>query len=146
MSYLLDTCILSKLRKITKVPDPKLENWINSHNDHSYFISVLTMGEIQSGISKLNTMNIEEKKKRSLLENWFQETLVPFFHNRILPLDLEVVLTWGEFTGKAKQRGVIIPVVDGLMAATALVHHLTIVTENIDDFVETGAKLCNPWV
>lgn len=63
MSYLLDTCILSKLRKISKQPDIKLENWIKKHNENLYFISVLTVGEIQSGISKLNLKKMRRDKK-----------------------------------------------------------------------------------
>lgn len=146
MSYLLDTCILSKLRKIGKQPDVKLENWIKKHSESSYFISVLTIGEIQSGISKLSLKKNGEKQKRLILEDWFLEELIPRFHNRILPIDREVVLTWGKLLGESKQRGLIIPVVDGLIAATAIVHNLTVVTENINDFIETGARLFNPWL
>jgi predicted nucleic acid-binding protein len=146
MSYLLDTCILSKLRKIGKQPDIKLENWVKKHNENSYFISALTMGEIQSGISKLNLKKNEERQKRLILENWFLEELIPRFYNRILAIDIEVVLTWGRLLGESKQRGILIPVVDGLIAATAIVHNLTVVTENINDFIETGARLFNPWL
>jgi toxin FitB len=57
-----------------------------------------------------------------------------------------VVLTWGKLFGERKQRGLIIPFVDGLIAATAIVHNLTVVTENINDFIETGARVFNPWL
>lgn len=63
MSYLLDTCILSKWRKIQKKPDHKLENWIQKHSESSYFISVLTICEMQSGISKLSLKNNQESEK-----------------------------------------------------------------------------------
>lgn len=145
MSYLLDTCILSKLRKISKQPDIKLENWIKKHNENSYFISVLTIGEIQSGISKLNLKNNEERQKRLILENWLLEELIPRFHNRILTIDIEAMLVWGKLFGESKQKGLIIPVIDGLIAATAIAHNLTVVTENISDFIETGARVFNPW-
>ena len=69
MSYLLDTCILSKLRKIGKQTDIKLENWIKKHNEKSYFISTLTIGEIQSGINKLSLKIDEERKKRWFIIN-----------------------------------------------------------------------------
>lgn len=146
MSYLLDTCILSKLRKIGKQPDAKLENWIKKHNENSYFLSALTIGQIQSGISKLNLKKNEERQKRLILEDWLLEELIPRFHDRILPLDIDVVLTWGRLLGESKQRGLVIPVVDGLIAATAIVHNLTVVTENINDFIETGVRLFNPWL
>lgn len=146
MSYLLDTCILSKLRKIGKLPDIRLEDWIKKHNENLYFISALTVGEIQSGISQLNLKKNEEGHKRLVLEDWLLEELIPRFHNRILDIDVEVVLTWGRLFGERKQRGLIIPVVDGLIAATAIVHNLTVVTENISDFIETGARVFNPWL
>lgn len=63
MSYLLDTCILSKLRRINKHPDKKLEKWISQQSENNFFISVLTIGEIQSGISKLNLKKNDEKKE-----------------------------------------------------------------------------------
>jgi toxin FitB len=145
MSYLLDTCILSKLRKINKNPDPKLENWIGKHKESVYFISAITLGEIQLGISQLNIKKNDEKQKRLILEDWFFEELIPKFQDRILSLDAEVLLTWGRFAGENRQRGIVIPTADGLIAATALVHNLTVVTENINDFTETGVRLFNPW-
>lgn len=146
MSYLLDTCILSKLQKISKHPDRELTNWITKHSESTYFLSVLTLGEIQGGICKLNLKKKEESKKRLILENWFTQELIPRFANRILEINTEVVLTWGKLSGESKQRGIGIPVVDGLIAATAIVNNLTIVTENIKDFIETGARVFNPWL
>lgn len=66
--------------------------------------------------------------------------------SRILIVDSEVALTWGRISGECKQRGIMIPAVDGLIAAIALVHDLTVITENIKDFIETGARLFNPWL
>lgn len=146
MSYLLDTCIISKLRKIKRYPDKKLEHWISKHDDTSYFLSVFTIGEIQKGISKLNLKRDDEKQKRLILEDWLESALIPQFRERILLADLEVVSAWGELSGKCQQRGINIPVMDGLIAATAIVHHMTLVTENIDDFIDTGARLFNPWL
>lgn len=146
MSYLLDTCILSKLRKIKKIPDKKLENWIAKHDDEAYFISVLSIGEIQSGISKLNIKKKEENIKKLILENWFQKELLPRFADRICPVDIEVILTWGRILGESQRKGVVFPIVDGLIAATAIAQNLTVVTENIKDFLETGARLYNPWL
>lgn len=146
MSYLLDTCILSKLRKLNKNPDKKLENWLAKHEEDAYFISVLTLGEIQTGISKLNMKKKEEKNKRLILEDWFQEQLLPRFAHRICPVDVEVILTWGRMMGESQQQGKVIPTVDGLIAATAIARNLTVVTENIKDFLETKARLFNPWL
>ncbi len=146
MSYLLDTCVLSKLRRINKQPDIKLKNWITKHSEDSYFVSALTIGEIQSGISKLNLKKNDEKQKRLVLEDWLLEELIPRFKDRILPVDIEVVLKWGRLLGEGKQRGFVIPIVDGLIAATAIVHNFAVVTENINDFIETGARVFNPWL
>lgn len=146
MSYLLDTCILSKLRKIKKNPDKKLESWVNKHNESSYFISALTIGEIQLGISKLNLKNASEKQKHLILEDWLHNELIPRFATQILEIDIKTILIWGKISGECQRRGINIPVVDGLIAATAIANNLTVVTENIDDFVETGVRLFNPWI
>lgn len=146
MSYLLDTCIISKLRRIEKNPDVMLQNWIKKHDESTYFISSLTIGEITSGISKLNIKKNEERKNRMILENWLHDELIPRFHDRILTIDIEVGQMWGKLYGENKQKGRNIPVIDGLIAATALVHNLTVVTDNISDFIDTGAKLFSPWL
>lgn len=146
MSYLLDTCILSKLRRIHKQPDLKLENWIVKHPESSFYVSALTIGEIQVGISKLNLKKKEEKLHRLILEDWFFEELIPRFNNRILSIDFETAIAWGSISWESKQKGIVIPIVDGLIAATAIVHNLTVVTENINDFIKTGARIFNPWL
>lgn len=146
MSYLLDTCIISKLRKLNKSPDAKLENWMKKHNGTSYFISVLTLGEIQYGINKLNLKKDHEKQKRLILENWFHEDLIPRFNDRTLPISPEIAFVWGKLNGENQQNGYVIPVVDGLIASTAIVHNLTVVTENINDFLKTGSRVFNPWL
>lgn len=144
MSYLLDTCILSKMRKLNRHPDTKLENWIKKHHETSYFISTLTLGEIQAGISKLKFNNSTELQKTLVLEDWFFNELIPRFSKRILSVDTDIVLTWGKLVGECQGNN--IPIVDGLIAATAIVHNLTVVTENIKDFKVTKARIFNPWL
>lgn len=145
MSYLLDTCIVSKLGRIKKYPDTHLENWVVKHAKANFFISVMTIGEIQSGISKFNFKDENEKHKKRVLDDWFLQELIPRFQDRILPINFDVVLIWGKIIGENRKRGITIPTVDGLLAATAIVHNLTIVTENVNDFIETGASIFNPW-
>jgi len=145
MSYLLDTCTISKLRKLKKYPDKKLEKWVLSHNESTHFISVITIGEIQAGISKLDLKKPAERQKRLLLEDWLFGELIPRFNDRTVTINAEVTVAWGKMYGECQRRGVIVPVVDGLIAATAMVHNLTVVTENVTDFLETGARLLNPW-
>jgi hypothetical protein len=106
-----------------------------------YYISVLTLGEIQYGISKLPPA---EAGKRAILEDWLLGDLIPKFKDRILPVDDHTVSIWGNMRGKAAQNRYTLPVIDALIAATAVQHNLILVTENIKDFNQTGAYLINP--
>jgi len=144
MSYLLDTCIISKLRKIKNEPNSPLKFWILSHPETYYFLSVLTIGEIQSGISKLNPQKVEENKKRMVYEDWLLSDLIPRFKDRILNIDEHTVSIWGTMKGDAFKRNRTLPVIDSLLAATAIQHNLILATENTKDFIETGVRLINP--
>jgi len=140
MSYLLDTCILSKLRKIQTHPNEKLESWFRKHPESAYFINVLSIGEIQKGIAKL----VQHENKR-ILEDWLTGELIPRFENRILTIDAETASIWGDLCSNGQRKGTLFSVMDSLLAASAIQHHLILVTENIKDFVHTGAHLFNPF-
>ncbi len=139
MSYLLDTCILSKLRKIKTHPNKKLESWFGKHSESSYFISALTIGEIQKGITKT-----PEAKHKMVLENWLMGELIPRFEGRILEINSETASIWGELCGNAQRKGIVLPIIDSLLSASAIQHHLILVTDNIKDFEQTGIRLFNP--
>ena len=141
MTYLLDTCILSKLRKLKTHPNHSLESWLKKHKTNAYYISVISIGEIQKGISKLRETELHHKM---ILENWLISELIPFFESRILPIDVSTVSIWGELCGLCEKKGKLLPVLDSLIAASAIQHQLILVTENIKDFIHTGAKLLNP--
>ncbi|MBI5273825.1 MAG: type II toxin-antitoxin system VapC family toxin [Chlamydiales bacterium] len=141
MTYLLDTCIVSKLRKIKTTPNKKLEEWVDSHLESSYFINVLTIGEIQKGIAKLGN---QDNHYKMILEDWLVGKLIPRFENRILSIDIQTVSIWGQLCGNTQRSGKLLPVIDSLLAASAIQHHLILVTENTQDFVDTGAHLFNP--
>lgn len=145
MTYLLDTCILSKLRRIVKYPDPKLQNWMEQHPAGLYSISVFSIAEVQAGISKLHEKSSDQKKYKRDLENWLFGDLVPDYEGRILDFDLKLAVRWGTLVGQCKQKGINLPVIDSLIAATALHHELILVTENHVDFEKTGVMLINPW-
>ena len=145
MSYLLDTCIISKLRK-NKTESSPLAEWIASRAERYYFLSVFTVGEIQMGISKLSSQKPEEKRKKMVYEDWLLNELVPRFKDRILPFDNHTASIWGTMKDEALKTGLNLPVIDSLIAATAIQYNLTLVTENIKDFSETGARLLNPYV
>jgi len=103
-------------------------------------ISVISLGEIQSGISRL-----PDSERKHRLRYWLESELVPRFDLRILSVDLTDTLRWGALTGEAKARGETLPSVDGLLAATALNRQLTLVTRNTGGFQRFGVSLLNPW-
>ena len=138
MNYLLDTCIISELIKTR--PYTKVVKWVQSIDESSTFISVLTIGEIYKGISKLGA----SRKKRTLQE-WIDKELYPRFDNRIIPISIEIAEIWGEIQGKAEQRGESMPAIDSLIAATAIAYDLTVVSRNASDMEKSGVSVHNPW-
>lgn len=141
MSYLLDTCILSIGRKTKTSDSEKLKRWLDKHPETSYFISAISIGEIQTGISKLKS---EEQTKRIVFENWLLCELIPRFEHRILGIDTHTCSLWGRLRGEAQKKGRLLPPIDALIAASAIQHQLILVTENIKDFSYTGVPLLNP--
>lgn len=137
MNYLLDTCLISEFRK--PAPEPKVIKWLSVRIEETLFLSVITIGEIQKGIS-----NLVPSKKRSELDAWLQ-TLIIRYDKRILPLATAELLLWGETIIKLEQKGRVLPFMDSLIAATALAHNLTLVTKNEADFKKTGVKILNIW-
>jgi toxin FitB len=142
MSYLLDTCILSIGRKVNNSKSEKLKRWLDKHPESSYFISVITIGEIQTGISKLKK---EEQQKKHIFENWLISDLIPRFKHRILAVDLKTCSIWGQLRGEAQKKGYMLPVIDALIAASAVQHQLVLVTENTRDFIHMEVPIFNPF-
>ena len=136
--FLLDTNIVSEL--IRSRPEPRLSRWIASTDENLLYLSVLTMGEIRKGIVQLG------KTARQIeLQTWVDRDLRARFLDRILPIDEAVADRWGWISGQTMVNGVRLPVIDGLLAATALHYNLTFVTRNTRDVLGTGAVLFNPW-
>lgn len=134
MAYLLDTNVLSELRKSRCAPE--VRSWFASVAGEPHYISALAVGEIRRGIAGLERRDPDQA---GVLEAWLAE-LVRTFSDRILPIDIAVADCWG----RLDLRGPF-PVQDGMMAATAVVHDLTFVTRNIRHAEGTGARLLNPW-
>jgi|SRR5450755_1823233 predicted nucleic acid-binding protein len=109
-------------------------------NGFLLFLSVMTLGEIRQGVAAL-----PQSKKRTRLETWLEVDLQSRFAGRILAIDGAVADRWGWIMAKAQVKGMILPVVDGLLAATALHHNLTAVTRNVSDFAVAGLSVINPW-
>ncbi len=138
MKYLLDTCLISELVK--KEPNPAVVSWLDEQDEQKLFLSVLNLGELQKGISKL-----PDGTRKSELQAWVALDLVERFTGRILEIDLETALCWGRLQGEAEQAGEKLPVMDSLIAATAAAHGLVVVTRNVRDIERCKVRVCNPW-
>lgn len=136
--YLLDTCVFSELFK--KKPSKSVMEWVIDRNENLFSVSFLTFGEIKTGIVKTN-----DNKLKEALQMWLQDFVIPRFWSRIIPIDGNVALAWGELISKYEKKGRIIPTIDSLIAATAIAHNLQIVTRNIKDFAGLDIQLVNPW-
>ena len=134
MAYLLDTCLLSELRK--KNCHPGVTAWMSSLRPDDAFLSVLTLGEIRHGIELRRAKNPTEA---AALERWL-EGLETHYADRILPITATIADQWGRLR---PSQG--LPVIDGLMAATGLEHKLTVVTRNTADFQRSGVHTLNPF-
>ncbi len=137
--FLLDTSVISEL--IRPKPEPRVAAWIHATDENLLFLSVLTLGEIRKGIAGLR-----ESSRRIALEAWLDSDLALRFAGRILSIDEGVADRWGRLAAQAASATRLLPVIDGLLAATALHHNLTLVTRNTKDVEITGVPLFNPWL
>jgi predicted nucleic acid-binding protein len=135
--FLLDTNVLSEMMK--PKPDPGVMQWMAEADELLLYFSVVTLGEIRKGIASSS-----DPVRRIHIENWLH-VLVNRFAGRILPVDLAVADRWGHLAGSCKAKGVTLPVIDALLAATALHHNLTLVTRNVKDVQGTGVETLDPW-
>ena len=134
MSYLVDTNVLSELRR--KQPQPEVVVWFTQRPRQTLYLSVLTLGEIRKGIERLGAA-----RQQPLLD-WLEVELPNYFLGRLLAVDAQTADRWGRLLVSAGRP---LPAVDSLLAATALQHDLTLVTRNTADFAGTGVRLINPW-
>lgn len=138
MTFLLDTCVISELVKPR--PNEYVVRWADSVDERKLFLSVLTVGELEKGITKL-----QESPRKASLQEWLEHDLAERFAGRILPVDAAVAVAWGRIQGEAERMGAKLPVIDSLLTATAEIHRLTLATRNIADFDRCGATVFNPW-
>lgn len=137
MRLLIDTCVLSEVQR--SQGDRRVRARVEALERHEAFLSVITIGELARGIALLD----QGQRKRELAA-WL-EMLEQYYASRILPIDAEIARLWGELSAKGKRQGISIPVMDGLLAATALRHGLHVVTRNTRHFEATGVLIIDPW-
>jgi predicted nucleic acid-binding protein len=136
--YLLDTNVLSELRKRRSGKiDPAVEAWAGSVDQIDMYLSVITVMEVELGIALLER---HDTRQAGVLRLWLHEKVIPAFAGRVLLIDTAIALRCARlhvpnFNGER----------DALIAATGLVHDLTIVTRNVNDFMKTGVELVDPW-
>ena len=135
MSYLIDTNVLSELRR--KSPNARVTHWFSQRPASTLYLSVLTLGEIRKGIEAL-----AEPARRLPLLDWLETALPAFFAGRILPIDAAVADRWGRMVAHASRP---LPAIDSLLAATAEQHGLTLVTRNLRDVKGLAVSVIDPW-
>ncbi|MGD9583922.1 MAG: type II toxin-antitoxin system VapC family toxin [Lysobacterales bacterium] len=137
--FLLDTCTISEPTRPR--PDAAVLAWLNQeqHSPRCH-LSVITVAEIQQGISRLDDL-----ARAGKLRAWLEQVVLPRFHGRILDVDIGTAKLWGDRRGQAMRKGRALTLVDSLLAATALTHGLTVATRNVRDFETMGVTVFNPW-
>ena len=135
MNYLIDTNIISEVRKGGRC-DVNVARWYETIEDASLYLSVLVIGEIRKGIEKLRGKNAIQA---DMIEDWLED-VAKTFGERILPIDGAIANEWGRLTAIRP-----LPVIDGLLAATAKIHRMTLVTRNTADIVDLGVHIINPF-
>lgn len=135
MTYLVDTNVISETRK--RKPSQSVTEWIAATPSDRLHVSVLTLGEIEQGIARIRGRG--DRRQATALERWLGD-VVAGFADRILPVTLAVATAWGR-----QRYARPLPVIDALIAATAQVHGMTVVTRNVRDFELTGVQALNPF-
>jgi predicted nucleic acid-binding protein len=138
VSFLLDTNVVSEL--VRPRPDPGLVEWLAGRDEGQIFLSVVTLAELRYGINRLPA-----GRRRQRLQEWLHNELLPRFDRRILPVDDNVALAWGDVTAECAAAGRPIEAMDALIAATARVFKFHLVTRNADDFQAAVPAVINPW-
>jgi toxin FitB len=138
MRFLLDTNAISEWVK--PLPDPGIVLWLDEVDEDRTYLSVITLGELRKGVDRL-----AGGRRRDRLDQWLTSELPGRFGERMLPVDAAIADEWGRLLAQAEKAGTPVGGTDGLIAATAKVHGLHIVTRNVRHFRHTGVEVISPW-
>jgi predicted nucleic acid-binding protein len=138
VSFLLDTCAISDGARSA---DAGLTDWLGSQPPEACFLSTLTLGEVRKGVMLLEASH----PRRTALATWLDRDLPDLYRERILPVTDQVALAWGQLAADGQRAGRLLPVIDGLLLATAAAHGLTFVTRNVGDVAGRGVPVISPW-
>jgi predicted nucleic acid-binding protein len=136
--WLLDTCVLSEHARAS--PNAHVVSWLAAADEAALALSVLTIAELRRG-----AVALPPSRRRHTLESWIDEALPARFLNRVFPVDKAVADVWAERQARLDRQGRPLPVIDGLIAATAVVHGYGVATRNERDFTAFGVQIVNPW-
>jgi predicted nucleic acid-binding protein len=135
VSYLLDTNVVSELRRGSGA-NAGVAEWFDGQSARELYLSVVTIGEIRQGIEQIRS---RDGRQAVALDKWLTG-LIQFYEDRVLYIDGDVAEEWGRLRARRST-----PVIDGLLAATARVHDLTLITRNVRDFRGLDMRVVNPW-
>jgi predicted nucleic acid-binding protein len=136
--FLLDTNIPSELMRPS--PEPKVQGWLAAQDIRVLFLSVVSIGEMEAGLTTLR-----DASRRARLEASLAHHLAHLFEGRVLPVTQSIAVRWGRLDGIRRMAGRPLSASDGMIAATALEHGLALVTRNVRDFAGLGVEMINPW-
>jgi toxin FitB len=138
MNFLLDTNAISEWVK--PQPDPGIAAWLDEVDEDRTYLSVITLGELRKGVDRL-----PGGRRRDRLDQWLISELPERFGDRALAVDAAIADQWGRLLARAEKTGTPAGSVDALIAATATVHSLQIVTRNVRHFRHMGVSVISPW-
>ena len=138
MKYLLDTNIISEL--ISNQPNQSVLDFLSLINENDIYLSVITIGEIKSGIENVKSLDKKEK-----LSKWLEDELLKRFENRIINIDINAMMTWGKINQNLKSIGKPLPIMDSLIATSCICHEFILITRNEKDFQNLVLKIINPF-
>ena len=136
--FLLDTNVPSETLRPT--PDPRVTAWVEAQSDIQY-VSVVSIGELRRGA----TLLVPGSARRLQLEHYIEIDIPLLFGKRVLPITQAIAERWGVIDARRQAAGRPLGIADGMIAATAIEHDLTVVTRNVKDFAGLGVTIFNPW-